>query len=178
MPDLNCLAEAIQIYTKACYVTHPEVRPKGGHRYDYTKVQVEWEDEKWKVSVFRTYTRRSLPLVQKVVPHLGSEHLYRRDSVIEVVRDGIHLRRDPASGVYLTGSYHLSQEILQAATIGPFRVNLGQDFIFFEPSEFPMVMRYKNPGKRVDLHYKQHLARITLGSGELLAHLAVWRMTE
>ena len=124
----------------------------------------------------QTYT--SLPLAEKVIPLSGDEWLHRRDGEIELVRYGIHLRRDPASGVYLAEGHRPQEEILRAANAGPFEVELYRTLIKLWPSRFPVVLRRKNPDERVNLQYNEHKARITLGSGQLLAYLAMWRMME
>ena len=178
VPNLDRLTKAIQTYTAARYLTHPEVWPKGRYTYDYTQVVVDWVDEEWWVLVHRAYTRVDLPLVQKVIPLPGSDHLRRRDGGIELVKKGIYLQRDPASGVYLAGDYRPPEEILRAAATGPFQVELYQTVINIHPAGFPAVLRHKDPGERIELRYKQHKARINLGRGELLAHLAMWRLTE
>jgi hypothetical protein len=177
VPDMDCLAEAIQTYTAARYVTHPAVWPKGGYAYHYTQVEVNWNDDKWRVRVYRAYTYTSLSLIEEVTTLPGCNYLLRRDGEIEVVAKGMHLRRDSASGVYFAGDCP-PQEMLQAATAGPFRVEVRRTVINLEPAEFPVVLRYGDPQKRVHLRYKQHQARINLGTGELLAHLAMWRLTE
>ena len=178
VPHLDRLAQAIQTYTSASYVTHPEVPQKGRYSYDYTEVRVVWDDEKWWVWLSRSSTYTSLPLAEKVIPLSGDEWLHRRDGEIELVRYGIHLRRDPASRVYLAEGHRPQEEILRAANAGPFEVELYRTLIKLWPSRFPVVLRRKNPDERVNLQYNEHKARITLGSGQLLAYLAMWRMME
>jgi hypothetical protein len=177
VPDLDHLTKAIQTYAIARYVTHPEVWPKR-RRCVYTRVVVDWHDEEWQVWLHRVSTCQTLPLTQKVAPLPDRDCLFRRTGEIEVVEGEMHLRRDPATGVYLTEGYRPPQEILQAALAGPFRVEVRQTAITFYRWELPMVLRYEDPDEWVDLCYRQQQARITPGSGELLSHLAMWRMME
>ena len=177
VPDLDQLTGAIQTYTAARYVIYPDIWSKQRYIFPYTLVEVDWNDDKWRVQLHYRYTYLSLLLCHKVIP-ISGDYLHHRDGVIELVEKGMYLRRDPASGVYLPVGYDPPQEILQAVTTGPFRVELRRTVINLYPANDPLVVRYKNPGKRVELRYKQHRTRITLGSGELLAHLAMWRLME
>jgi hypothetical protein len=128
VPNLDRLAKAIQTYTAARYITNPEVWPKRHYPYDYTEVEVEWNDEEWQAHLYRNYTRVDLPLVEKVMPPRGSDYLQRRDGVIELVKKRMRLRRDPASGVYLTEGYRPPEEILRPQLLAPSR------WSYIEPS--------------------------------------------
>jgi len=182
VPDLDRLTKAIQTYAAARYVTHPAVRTnpvvqtKWRDACDYTRVIVEWQDEEWHMLIYRDSTYSDLPLFENVTPPPDRDYLLRRDGRIELVKKDILLRRDPASGVYLPEGYNPPQEIIQATTAGPFRVELHQTVISLHPSEFPMILHYGDLNEQVELRYKQRQAQIALGSGELLAYLAMWQM--
>lgn len=176
VPNLEKLTQAIQTYLAGRYLTYPEVWVRGKYGYDYTRVEVKWEDEKWSVAVWRSSTRVSLWPMEDVFPLSNMGYLVRRDGNL-VMKDRL-LRKDPESGVYLPEGYRPPQEILQIAAAGPFRVEVYKTVVKVLPENYPMVLHHGEPNRWVRLRYGEQEARVSLKEGQLLSQFALWRMLD
>ncbi|ADH65444.1 hypothetical protein Mesil_3658 (plasmid) [Allomeiothermus silvanus DSM 9946] len=176
VPDLERLTQALQTYRAGRYVTHPAVWPKGKYSYDYTLVEVAWQDEEWTVAVSRSSTVIPLSRTEGVFPPPTADYLVRRDGNL-VMKDKL-LRKDPESGVYLCGDYHPPQEILQVAAAGPYRVEVYRTVVNVRPDTHPLVLCHNEPDRRVKLRHGRQEARVSLEGGQLLSQFVLWRMLE